>query len=191
MSTQALGKLYLVARKLDSADVSICALLNQASRLIPLRNLFRIVSRLGDGVVWYCIMAMLPVIGGYDGVIIALHMVFTALAGLLIYKIIKTLSSRERPYVQHSQQVACAMPPLDRYSFPSGHTLHAVSFTIVLYAYFPQMLWILLPLSLLIALSRMVLGLHYPSDVLAGAAIGTALSLGSIGIMDIIGFAVY
>ena len=138
-----------------------------------MRKLFRTVSRLGDGVVWYCMMAMLPIIGGYDGLVISIHMIVTALAGLLIYKITKSLSGRERPYISHGEQVACEMPPLDRYSFPSGHTLHAVSFTIVLYSYFPQLLWLLLPFTLLIAASRMILGLHYPSDVIAGAVIGT------------------
>ena len=69
-----------------------------------------------------------------------------------------------------------AAAPLDRYSFPSGHTLHAVSFTWQACAHFPELAWVLLPLAALIAGSRVVLGLHYPSDVLAGAAVGAALA---------------
>jgi len=69
-----------------------------------------------------------------------------------------------------------AAAPLDRYSFPSGHTLHAVSFTWQAGAHFPELLWVLVPLAALIGASRVVLGLHYPSDVLAGAAIGAALA---------------
>ena len=69
-----------------------------------------------------------------------------------------------------------AMPPLDRYSFPSGHTLHAVSFAWQAIAHFPALSWILVPAASLIALSRVVLGLHYPTDVLAGAAIGALLA---------------
>ena len=42
--------------------------------------------------------------------------------------------------------------------------------------HFPELLWVLLPLAALIAASRVVLGLHYPSDVIAGAAIGAALA---------------
>jgi undecaprenyl-diphosphatase len=54
--------------------------------------------------------------------------------------------------------------------------LHAVSFTWQAVAYFPELGWVLIPLGSLIAASRVVLGLHYPTDVLAGAAIGSALA---------------
>lgn len=177
MPVETPGKLVTVARILDSADVSLCAVFNRFSRSHPVRSLFRTASRLGDGIIWYSLMALLPVIGGLDGLAIAAHMAGTALAGLLVYRIIKLLSGRERPYVQHGDQVACAMPPLDRYSFPSGHTLHAVSFTLVLCSYMPAMAWMLLPFTILVALSRMVLGLHYPSDVVAGGLIGAGLAL--------------
>jgi undecaprenyl-diphosphatase len=183
---QTYGKLGMVARKLDNADIMICASFNKFSRSAPVRALFRTISRLGDGVVWYGMMALLPIIGGYDGLAITLHMGATALLGLVIYKVTKTVSERERPYVNHGDRVACEMPPLDRYSFPSGHTLHAVSFTVVLYSYFPELIWLLLPFTLLIAVSRMILGLHYPSDVLAGAAIGAMLALGSFELLELL-----
>ncbi len=181
------GMFYRVVRALDSADISLCALLNRLSRSTVVRNLFRAVSRLGDGVIWYSLMALLPVIGGYDGLVVSLHMGLTALAGLLIYMFTKRYSERERPFVRHAGQVACAMPPLDRYSFPSGHTLHAVSFTLVLCSYFPQMIWVLLPFAVLVALSRMILGLHYPSDVLAGALIGGVLAVFSFSVIELLG----
>jgi undecaprenyl-diphosphatase len=51
-----------------------------------------------------------------------------------------------------------------------------VSFAWQASAHFPELAWVLVPLAALIAASRVVLGLHYPSDVLAGAAIGAALA---------------
>jgi undecaprenyl-diphosphatase len=68
------------------------------------------------------------------------------------------------------------MPPLDRYSFPSGHTLHAVMFTALVVPSVPELAIVLIPFTMLVAASRVVLGLHYPSDVLAGAALGGALA---------------
>ena len=86
---------------------------------------------------------------------------------------------RERPYIGQ-RGIECLTAPLDRYSFPSGHTLHAVLFTIILLAHLPALTAALLPLVFLIALSRVVLGLHYPTDVIAGAAIGLLLAIVSI-----------
>jgi undecaprenyl-diphosphatase len=61
---------------------------------------------------------------------------------------------------------------LDEFSFPSGHVLHSVSFSIMLCTYYPGLASILWPFSVLVALSRVSLGLHYASDVIVGAAIG-------------------
>jgi undecaprenyl-diphosphatase len=88
---------------------------------------------------------------------------------------------RERPFIRFGE-IRCTTAPLDRYSFPSGHTLHAVSFAILYGSFVPQLLWILVPFALLIGLSRVVLGLHYPSDVLAGAALGALLAIASLSV---------
>jgi undecaprenyl-diphosphatase len=54
-----------------------------------------------------------------------------------------------------------------------------VSFSILIGVYYPSLLGLVVPFALLVAASRLVLGLHYPSDVLAGGAIGAVLALGS------------
>ncbi len=79
-----------------------------------------------------------------------------------------------------SRRMSCAYRTLDQFSFPSGHTLHATVFSIVAVYYFPVLIWLVLPFSVMVALSRPILGLHYPSDVLAGALIGAALAAASI-----------
>ena len=76
---------------------------------------------------------------------------------------------------------ACARS-LDEYSFPSGHAMHAVAYSVLLGVYYPEFTPLLWGFTALVALSRVVLGLHYPSDVVIGAAIGlltaeSALSL--------------
>ena len=75
---------------------------------------------------------------GARGRVAALHMGLTAAVGVLIYKLIKDRAVRERPYITHSA-IQCASVPLDRYSFPSGHTLHAVCFTLLAAGYFPAL----------------------------------------------------
>lgn len=119
---------------------------------------------------------ILPLVYGYDAISVSLRMSIAGILGLIVYKIIKMYTERPRPY-SVLKDIKLGTAPLDKYSFPSGHTLHAFSFSLICIQYYPQTAWFLIPTSLLIALSRVALGLHYPTDVLAGASIGYLLSL--------------
>jgi undecaprenyl-diphosphatase len=121
----------------------------------------------------------LPFLYGSRGVRVALIMLASGAAGLAVYKFLKRTFVRERPFIRHAG-ISLAQTPLDRYSFPSGHTLHAVAFAWQACAAFPELSFALVPLALAIAASRVVLGLHYPTDVLVGALLG-AIS-GAIGV---------
>jgi undecaprenyl-diphosphatase len=171
---KATGLSTFLAR-IDAAEYGICRRLNRGASNGSLRAIFRVASRLGDGVIWYAMLALLPLLYGSVAVRPVILMALTGMLGVGLYKALKHVFVRERPFITHSS-ISLAMPPLDRYSFPSGHTLHAVSFTWQAVAYFPELGWVLVPLATLIAASRVVLGLHYPTDVLAGAAIGFALA---------------
>ncbi|HET7526997.1 MAG TPA: phosphatase PAP2 family protein [Burkholderiaceae bacterium] len=130
-----------------------------------------LASRLGDGPLWYATIALLPLIAGSTGAACALQMVGVGLLNLAIYRYVKRRVCRPRPFTSCPGIRACANP-LDEFSFPSGHTMHATAFAIVLGYHFPFAVWWAAPFALLVAASRMVLGLHYPSDVAVGAAIG-------------------
>lgn len=108
-------------------------------------------------------------------------MLLVGLVCMSLYKWLKGKTLRPRPYEVH-QDIWLTGRPLDRFSFPSGHTLHAVAFSLVLLSYYPQLYWLAVPFTVLVALSRVVLGLHYPSDVLAGAAIGSLIALLSLSL---------
>lgn len=166
----------------DSAEQRLCRLANGFSRRMRVRRFFRVVSRLGDGLVWYAVIVALPFVMGLDrlreGLAASAHMLVAGAVGLVTYKLLKSKLVRERPFISFDA-IECAMPPLDRYSFPSGHTLHAVLFTSIAIVYAPALAPLLVPLVALIALSRVVLGLHYPSDVLVGAFLGWAIARAS------------
>lgn len=161
--------------RVDAAEYSLCRKLNRGAAFAFPRRLFQIASRLGDGIIWYVVLALLPLLYGAVAIKPAVIMALTGVLGVALYKALKHVFVRERPFITHST-IDLAMAPLDRYSFPSGHTLHAVSFAWQATAHFPELGWVLVPLAALIAGSRVVLGLHYPTDVLAGAAIGASLA---------------
>jgi undecaprenyl-diphosphatase len=165
--------------RLDSLEVRLCLPVNSAARNPVVRNYFAAVSRLGDGVAWYAILASLPLLFGGSAVLPGLHMALTALAGVVVYKLLKRHFVRERPFHSH-RGVRAMVSPLDRYSFPSGHTLHAVNSTVMLAHYYPQLLWLVVPFAASVAISRVVLGLHYPTDVLAGGLLGWLLAASSL-----------
>jgi undecaprenyl-diphosphatase len=169
----------LAFARFDAAELKVCHYLNRSSRSSAIRQSFRAVSWLGDGWIWYAVMLALPLAHGVAGLEAALHLAATGAIGVLFYKLIKNRAVRERPYITHSA-IECASAPLDRYSFPSGHTLHAVCFTLLLTTYLPEWTAPLVALATLIALSRVILGLHYPTDVAAGAVLGGALGFGSV-----------
>ncbi|MDQ0087209.1 undecaprenyl-diphosphatase [Paenibacillus anaericanus] len=72
--------------------------------------------------------------------------------------------------------------PLTDHSFPSGHTTAIFSATVPFMVAQPGLVLILGPIALLVAISRIYLGLHYPSDVLAGVVIGTSVALGTVAL---------
>ena len=157
-------------------DSHLCIIFNRTSHNILIRNFFKAVSRLGDGVFWYSLMALMLCIDKAQALLPVCHMAITGLVGTLIYKWLKVRTLRPRPFNVH-QQISLRSVPLDQFSFPSGHRLHAVIFSMVAIYYYPMLATALIPVTILIGLSRPILGLHYPSDVLVGGLIGILISI--------------
>lgn len=159
----------------NEVEGAVCVRVNRLSRRRGVRWFFSIVSRLGDG--WFWLGAGGSLLFARGAVVLpdVLVLVAAAAAGIVIYKQLKHRLVRERPYINH-RAISCGAAPLDRYSFPSGHTLHAVSFTILFHQLEPLLTMVTLPFAILVAASRVILGLHYPSDVIIGAVLGATLA---------------
>ncbi len=168
-----------VLRYFDALEIGWCLRINRYGQAVARRRFFAMVSRLGDGYFWACMAAVCVILHGTAALPFVIQAALTAAVGILVYRLLKGRLYRERPYIANGQ-ILCGTPPLDRYSFPSGHTLHAVSFSILFAHFEPLLLIVAAPFAVLVALSRVILGLHYPSDVLAGAALGASLALLSL-----------
>jgi undecaprenyl-diphosphatase len=168
-----------VLSRMQAIDSRLCVTFSHTSQYRVIRHWFRLISRLGDGVFWYTLMLLILVTQHTDGIKPVLHMLAAGLTGTLVYKWLKAKTLRPRPY-QVRQDVLMSGKPLDHFSFPSGHTLHAVAFGLVALFYYPGLAIVLIPFIFMVSLSRVVLGLHYPSDVLAGAGIGYLIALAYI-----------
>jgi undecaprenyl-diphosphatase len=169
--------------QLNALEAPLCRAINQRGEILETQRFFGIVSRLGDGVFWYLLMLLLPALYGRPGLEATLQMLAVGFVSLIVYKTIKHLTGRRRPCDQFPEDVRRHAPMLDLYSFPSGHTMHAVGFTAVLLAHFPDLGIVVTPFVFLVASSRIVLGLHYPSDVVMGALIGGSVAWASFAIL--------
>ena len=173
-----MSRLDATLDRVRRCDEWLCLRMNAGLRYGVLLYLFRAVSWLGNGIFWYALMLALLVQRGTEALFPVLHMIFVGALGSATYALVKRGTSRPRPF-QILSAVTAGAAPLDAFSFPSGHTLHAVTFTLVALNYYPALATILIPFTLLTAASRVVLGLHYPSDVLAGAALGAGVATAS------------
>ena len=170
-------------RHFDSLEHALCVRVNRSSRHVAVHRFFKALSRLGDGVFWYLLMLAFAA-GSEQGALVAVQMAVAALANLAIYTQLKHRLVRERPYISH-QAIQLGTAPLDRYSFPSGHTLHACGFSTIAVTHVPELGWVLVPFTALVASSRVVLGLHYPTDVAAGAMLGFGVAFATLALMPL------
>jgi undecaprenyl-diphosphatase len=171
--------------RMHQIDTRMCVAVNHTSEYRIVRHFFRAISRLGDGVFWYSLMVLLVLSQGLSAIYPVLHMVIAGLTGTLLYKWLKGKTLRPRPY-EVRQDIRLTGSPLDKFSFPSGHTLHAVVFSFVALSYYSFLMPVVLPFAILVGMSRVVLGLHYPSDVFAGAIIGLLIGYLSFGFVSIL-----
>jgi len=165
---------------LVDVDCSVCVLCNRANHWRAVRMLFAAVSWLGDGIFWVVLGGLLLAVEGRGALGLAVEMAGVGAVCYVLYALLKRKTTRERPFVAHPEAIFHTANPLDQYSFPSGHTMQAVALSIVIVASFPLLAYVLVPFAVLVALSRVVVGLHYPSDVLAGVVLGALVGAASV-----------
>ena len=139
--------------------------------------LWAFITSLGNnGLIWIVVTIVLLCITKYRKVG---YLSIISLVGSLVVNnlILKNLFARIRPYevIEGLQHLIEAQPD---YSFPSGHAGAAFAAAVIFYIYLPKRHGIsAIVLAVLISFSRLYVGVHYPSDVLAGAAIGTVIAM--------------
>ena len=97
----------------------------------------------------------------------------SAAGGLLINQAIGHLWFRERPYAEHPHSLVLFTAPSHDPSFPSDHATAAFAIAVAVFFFSRRLGWVFLAFAAAIAWSRVLLGMHYPTDVLAGALTGT------------------
>jgi undecaprenyl-diphosphatase len=134
-------------------------------------------TRAGDGWLWYGMGLIILLFGGDRRWVAVGAATLSAGLGIAIFVNVKKATSRRRPCMFEPHCWTTLLPP-DQFSFPSGHTITAFAVAVSLSRFYPDLAAGLLFCAVSVAASRILLGMHFLSDVLAGAAIGTLLAYG-------------
>lgn len=146
-----------------------------------LNGIAKALSFLGDaGIVWLILSCVLLCFKKTRRGAIAM-LISLAIGHFINDNILKVIFQRTRPFDEYSAfkdylaSINYAIP--GGYSFPSGHTFSSFNCAVILMLYNKKMGFLTIPLATLIGLSRIFLCVHYPTDVLAGAIIGSLVAL--------------
>lgn len=135
-------------------------------------------TRGGDGWLWYGMGLAILLFGGEWRFVAVGASTLAATAGIGIFLLLKRYAKRQRPCAFEPHCWSTLLPP-DKFSFPSGHTVTAFAIAVPLIMAYPSLTAGVYFCAASIAVSRILLGMHFLSDVLAGASLGTLLGYGA------------
>ncbi len=160
---------------LYSIDLTIFYFFNHTLSAGVLDKFFSTITNVNNWYIAYVILLGISFFkGGTRGKIAVIGvLLLIVVTDQLGYRLLKEYFARPRP----CNVLSDVLTPLGctgSFSFPSNHALNNFAAAIFFYRLFPKLKWVLFIGATLIAISRVYLGLHYPSDVFGGAIIGLA-----------------
>ncbi len=153
-------------------DESVLLLIQELIRQPWMDGFWKAVTHLGDGAWLWILLSLLLLIPRKTRKAGAAALIALAVGGLITNVALKNLVARIRPYDRMAELILLIETQHD-FSFPSGHTCASFAAACGMYHVLGKKQGIpLLILAVLISLSRLYVGVHYPSDVAVGAAVG-------------------
>ena len=171
--------------RLISWDSYVLHLVNINQKQIRVRKFFYLISRSGDAYI-YCLVPLIYLIYFPEIGHPMLTILFIAFSiDLSIYFLVKNTICRVRPF-EGSDKIPQLIKPPDKFSFPSGHTAAAFLFATIISSFVPVMAYIVFPWAILLGISRVLLGIHYPTDIIAGVLLGMGSAFSAFIIYEFI-----
>lgn len=168
---------------IQNIDFSILDFIQQHFRCAFLDWFMPLVTKLGDGgIFWICVAVLMLIFPKTrkTGIMMGVALIMGVLVGNLM---LKPLVARVRPYDVRGI-IDLLVPVLSDFSFPSGHTLASFEAAVVLLIRDKRMGIPAIIIAVIVAISRLYLFVHYPTDVLAGAVLGTVFAILAVHIVN-------
>ncbi len=166
---------------IQNYDVSIFTWVSRRKSQKILVRLARAISSSGNGPLYLVLAGMLYWMGGPDEIRLLTCMALALLIERPVYFILKNAFKRDRPSV--ALNMKSFVIPSDRFSFPSGHTSAAFLMASLWGWYYPALLPALFLWAAMVGMARVILGVHYPTDTMIGALMGSSIALYSMRII--------
>jgi undecaprenyl-diphosphatase len=163
-------------RMITAGDRKVMRRVNQWTPPLWVREWMIGASRAGDGWGWVLLGVGILLWGGEKRFAALEAGLIATGTGQILFNVVKRITGRARPCATEASCWATLLPP-DRFSFPSGHTITAFAVAVPIGLFYPALLPVLIFCAMSVASSRVLLGLHFLSDVIAGIAIGCGLGL--------------
>lgn len=160
-------------QRMTAADTRAMCWLLQQPQAARRARMARMVSRLGDGPFYVALTLLIWWMDRQGGSEFALTAMAAYALEVPLFVLLKHLIKRPRP-ADALESLSAFIQPADRFSFPSGHTAAAFVMASLLCVFYPPVMLLALGLAVMVGLSRVLLGVHYPSDILAGATLGVS-----------------
>ena len=133
-----------------------------------------LATRLGDGSIWLLLGFGILLFGGEDRYAALGSIGLAGVLSVTVFMCLKRMTGRRRPCELEPHCWATLLPP-DRFSFPSGHTMTAFAVSMAACCFYVDLIPVAVFFAFSIATSRILLGMHFLSDVVAGMLIGSGL----------------
>lgn len=163
-------------QRMTAADTRAMCWLLQQPQAARRARMARQVSRLGDGPFYVALTLLIWWFDKEGGSVFALTAMAAYALEVPLFVGLKHLIQRPRP-ADALESLSAFIQPADRFSFPSGHTTAAFVMASLLSVFYPQVMALAVGLAVMVGLSRVLLGVHYPSDILAGATLGVSCAM--------------
>lgn len=168
-------------RRLAAIDAQLFLFINSLHRHFRLERLAKAVSFTGDGYFYALLAVSLPLLFPLAGSQFLIAGLLCFLIELPLYWMLKRSFKRRRPF-RVVKALAPLLKPSDEFSFPSGHTTAAFMIACLISVFFPAASVAMYVWASMVGMSRIMLRVHFISDVMAGMLLGTGIAFLSLAI---------
>lgn len=165
-------------KSINKTDIKLFYIFNKSIKCSFFDRTFPYITELG-GPCFTMIFPVILLLFGRDNnnIKAAGYKCMISLASSHIFiRIMKKIFGRERPFLKLSNVNALKLNLKD-HSFPSGHTTATFSLNVTMALVFPQLALFFIAIAILVGISRIYIGVHYPTDVIGGIIVGTTFAL--------------